>query len=149
MIICSYKLTQASNAHSIRVMVQSTEAGPLPPDSALELVAARFRVLGEASRLKLLRALEGGEKNVSELVTASGLTQANASRHLQTLSDAGILGRRREGTSVYYFIADPAVLNLCHIVCGGLRSGLEERARLLSPPGTTSPGTRGPAPRKR
>jgi DNA-binding transcriptional ArsR family regulator len=120
-------------------MVQKNEGSPFPSDAALDLVAARFRVLGEASRLKLLRALEQGERNVGELVTACGLTQANTSRHLQTLGDAGILGRRREGTSVYYFIADPAVLDLCHIVCGGIRTGLEERARLLAPVETTRP----------
>ena len=131
-------------------MVQPNEAAAFPSDPALELVVARFRVLGEASRLKLLRALEAGERNVTELVAASGLTQANASRHLQTLGDAGILGRRREGTSVYYFIADPAVLDLCHVVCGGIRAGLEERARLLAPAVASRPRTpRSPVRRKR
>ena len=64
---------------------------------ALEFVAARFRVLSEASRLKLILALEEGEKNVTGLVETTGLTQANVSRHLQTLTGAGILGRRKEG----------------------------------------------------
>ncbi len=77
-------------------MPRKTEPSALP-DQALELIAGRFRVLGEASRLKLIRALEPGERNVSQLVEDTGLTQANVSRHLQTLTEAGVLGRRKEG----------------------------------------------------
>ncbi len=91
-------------------------------DEALELIAARFRVLGEPSRLKLIRALEGGELSVSDLIEKTGLTQANASRHLQTLTQAGILGRRRDGTSVIYHIADPGIFQLCKLVCGSLQT---------------------------
>lgn len=97
----------------------------------MDLIAARFRVLGESSRLKLIHSLESGEKNVTELVGLSGLTQANASRHLQTLSEAGILGRRREGSNVYYFIADPGILELCEHVCGSLRKAYAHRAGLF------------------
>ena len=98
-------------------------------DEAFELVAARFRVLSEASRLKLLAALEGGERNVSELVEATGLTQANVSRHLQTLTAEGILGRRKEGLAVYYGIADDTVVDLCDHVCGGVQKRLALRAK--------------------
>jgi ArsR family transcriptional regulator len=95
---------------------------PALSDEALELIAGRFRVLGEPSRLKLLQALEAGEMNVGKLVEATGLTQANASRHLQTLTEAGILSRRKEGLNVIYFIADPGIFELCHHVCGSLKS---------------------------
>lgn len=98
-------------------------------DQALELVAARFRVLGEASRLKLLRALEPGERNVSQLVEATGLTQANVSRHLQTLTDAGILGRRKEGLNVIYCIADLTIFDLCKHVCGSLQERFAAHAK--------------------
>jgi DNA-binding transcriptional ArsR family regulator len=91
-------------------------------DEALELIATRFRVLGESSRLKLIRALEGGELSVSDLIEKTGLTQANASRHLQTLTLAGILGRRRVGTRVIYHIADPGIFQLCKLVCGSLQT---------------------------
>jgi len=97
-------------------------------DEALELIAARFQVLGEPSRPKLLRALEAGELSVSALIVATGLTQANASRHLQTLTQAGILGRRRDGTKVLYHIADPGIFRLCELVCGSLQTQLERHA---------------------
>jgi DNA-binding transcriptional ArsR family regulator len=76
---------------------------------ALELIAARFRTLGEPNRLKLLSQLEEGPKSVSELMEATGLMQANVSRHLQTLAEAGLLARQRRGSAVIYSIADPGI----------------------------------------
>ena len=98
-------------------------------DQALDLVAARFRVLGEASRLKLLQALRSGEKSVSDLLRATGLAQANASRHLQTLTEAGILSRRKEGLKVIYSIADPGIFKLCEHVCGSVQRRFAQHAR--------------------
>ncbi|MEQ2008068.1 MAG: metalloregulator ArsR/SmtB family transcription factor [Limisphaerales bacterium] len=103
------------------------KANKLPP-GALELIAARFRVLGEPSRLRLIAALEKGEKNVTELVEATELTQANVSRHLQTLTEAGMLGRRKEGLNVYYFIADKSLFELCDLVCSRLQKDLAAKA---------------------
>lgn len=96
------------------------------------MIAARFRVLGEASRLKLLIALEAGEKNVSALVEATGLTQANVSRQLQALTQAGVLARRKEGLSVIYRIADRSIFDMCDHVCGSLQRRLELQAGALS-----------------
>jgi ArsR family transcriptional regulator len=95
---------------------------------ALEMIAGRFRVLGEASRLKLIIALEEGEKNVSALVAGTGLTQANVSRQLQTLTESGILGRRKEGLNVIYHIADKSIFDMCDHVCGSLRKRIEGQA---------------------
>jgi DNA-binding transcriptional ArsR family regulator len=89
-------------------------------EEALVLVAARFRVLSEPIRLKLIIALEDGEQNVSQLVETTGNTQTNVSRQLQILAEAGILSRRKAGVSVFYQIADPAIFDLCRHVCGGL-----------------------------
>ncbi len=108
---------------------------PLPTTpEALELVAARFRLLGEPNRLRLLTILEEGEHAVSDLVRRTGLTQANVSRHLQALATGGIVGRRREGTRTYYFIADPTIFELCHLVCGSLRERLAQQTRSLPRP---------------
>lgn len=98
-------------------------------DQALELIAARFKVLSEPLRLKLIIVLEGGEKNVTQLVEATGGTQANVSRHLQSLTEAGILSRRKEGLMVYYFIADESIFDMCENVCGSLQKRLDAHAR--------------------
>jgi DNA-binding transcriptional ArsR family regulator len=95
------------------------KSSPLP-DGALELVARRFAVLSEPMRLRLLRALFDGEKNVHTLVTLTGGTQANVSRHLQTLADAHLLRRRKDGLEVFYAISDPSIFKLCDLVCGSL-----------------------------
>jgi len=97
-------------------------------DQALELIARRFKALSEASRLKLVHALKGGELNVTDLVAATGLTQANASRHLQVLVEAGILKRRKDGLSVRYAIADKSIFALCETVCGSVQKRLADHA---------------------
>ena len=83
----------------------------------LDLVARRFRTLGEPYRLRILQELETGEKSVGELVASLGGNQPNISKHLQILSEAGLIGRRREGTSIFYAISDSMVLKLCDLVC--------------------------------
>ncbi len=101
-------------------------------DEALELVARRFAVLAEPMRLRLIQALFNGEKNVSDLVDATGGTQANVSRHLQTLTAAHVLGRRKEGLQVFYRIADPTIPTLCDLVCGSLEKSLQRQAAHLA-----------------
>ena len=89
----------------------------LMSDKMMELIARRFRTLGEPCRLRLIQQLEKGERSVGELVEALDGNQSNVSKHLQVLYDAGLVSRRREGTSVLYVIGDPMVLKLCELVC--------------------------------
>jgi len=81
----------------------------------LDLIAARFRALLEVSRLKLIMAAGDGEKNVSQLIAATGLSQANVSKHLKILTDSGILARRRQGIYVFYSTTDSSVFKLCKV----------------------------------
>jgi ArsR family transcriptional regulator len=99
---------------------------------ALDLIARRFAVLAEPMRLRLLHALWGGEQPVNALVERTGGTQANISRHLQTLTEAGLLARRKEGLQVFYAIADPSIFQLCELVCGSLEKQHAGRAELFS-----------------
>ena len=101
------------------------------PDGALELVARRFAVLAEPMRLRLIRALFDGEKPVNALVELTGGTQANVSRHLQTLAHAHLLSRRKEGLQVFYAIADPTLVKLCELVCGSIDKQLQAQAGAL------------------
>ena len=106
---------------------------PLPDDLA-ELVAQRFRVIGEPMRIRLLDQLRDGERSVGDLVEALGATQQNVSKHLGVLSKAGIVGRRKDGNRVIYAIADDSVFALCETVCGGLARQVAEIAQLLEAP---------------
>ena len=101
-------------------------------DDALELIARRFAVLAEPTRLRLIHALFDGEKSVNTLVEEIGGTQANTSRHLLTLLQAHILSRRKEGLQVFYAIADSSIFKLCELVCGSLEKQLTKQAGALS-----------------
>ncbi len=104
---------------------------PALTDEAIALIARRFAVLSEPMRLRLIQTLMAEELSVGALVTATGGTQANVSRHLQTLAEAGIVGRRKEGLQVFYSIADPTIYDLCELVCSSLEKQTAERASLL------------------
>ena len=104
---------------------------PLTPET-IELVAERFRALGEPARLHIMTALRTGERTVGELVEATGLGTANVSRHLQLLHAAGFVTRRKEGPFVYYGLAGEDVFRLCDIMCGRLEAEAEARRRVLA-----------------
>jgi DNA-binding transcriptional ArsR family regulator len=106
----------------------------LSPD-ALELVAERFRVLAEPQRLRILQLLHEGEKNVTELTEALKTTQPNVSKHLRLLQEAGLVGRRQTGNTVWCFIADPSVFDLCDLVCTSIYQRVSAHAQLLAGPG--------------
>jgi ArsR family transcriptional regulator len=89
-------------------------------EEALELIAARFRVLAEPMRLKILNALGDDEMSVTELVDATAAGQANVSKHLAMLAGARLVARRKEGLNVYYRVADETVFDLCDAVCSSL-----------------------------
>lgn len=103
---------------------------PIPLDLA-QLVAERLRVIGDPTRIRLLDALRDGERSVLALTEAVGSSQQNVSKHLGVLHRAGIVARRKEGTSTLYSVADPSVYELCEQVCGGLRTQLRELAELM------------------
>lgn len=99
---------------------------------ALNLIAIRFRALSEPVRLRLLNVLMQGERTVGQLVEASGTGQANVSKHLSVLRDAGMVETRKEGLTTVCFIADPMVNELCEIMCSRMREEMETKAAALS-----------------
>jgi DNA-binding transcriptional ArsR family regulator len=88
----------------------------------LEAVAIRFKALGEPARLQILNALMRGPIHVTGLMEATGLNQANLSKHLQLLHAQGFVSRRREGLFVYYELADASVHALCDLMCGAVEA---------------------------
>lgn len=96
------------------------------------LVAARFKALSEPARLDILAALMHGERTVGELIEATGLGQANISKHLQLLHALGFVSRRKEGLFVSYGLADKTVVKLCDIMCGRVEAEARSRRKLLA-----------------
>jgi DNA-binding transcriptional ArsR family regulator len=101
------------------------------PDLLVEVVAQRFRVLGEPMRIKLLDRLREGDATVGELQAALAASQQNVSKHLGILHAAGMVMRTKHGTHARYSISDPTVFELCDQVCGSVRRQLHQLETLL------------------
>lgn len=95
-------------------------------EKSLQLVAERFRVMGDPLRLRLLHIIKDGERSVGALVEATSASQANVSKHLQILRRAGLVQRRKEGLMAFYSISDPSIFHLCDLVCGRLTDQFRE-----------------------
>jgi len=91
----------------------------------LSRVAEYFKILSETSRLQILCSLKSGSKNVSEIMEVTQLGQANVSKHLKVLTQAGMVERQPEGVSVFYQISDPTIFELCDLVCDRLVEQLQ------------------------
>lgn len=96
----------------------------------LERVAFLFRAFSEATRLAILQELKERELSVSDIVERLPTSQANVSKQLKLLHDAGLLGRRKSGTQVLYRIADPLVFELCRVACEKLNRDAVKPAKL-------------------
>lgn len=100
----------------------------MSPD-LVELAAHRFALLGDPTRLRIMNVLmECPELSVGEIARAVTTSRFNASAHLNRLAAAGLLGRRREGTTVFYRVDDANLPRVCEWMCQSLR----ERARNLA-----------------
>jgi ArsR family transcriptional regulator len=89
---------------------------PALKPAELERIAGRFKALGEPMRLKILQAVCGSPRTVTDIVAATGATQANVSKHLALLAAAGILQREKDGQCVYYGIKDRLAVKMCELV---------------------------------
>ena len=108
----------------------SSVSHPLP-EPLIELIAQRFRVLGEPMRIRLLDCLREDAATVTELQQALRASQQNVSKHLGILHAAGMVSRTKQGNSVRYAISDPAVFELCEQVCGSVSRQLRDLDAIL------------------
>src|SRR5690242_12593815 len=99
------------------------KADRLLSDEELDKVARHFRVLGEPTRLKILQAVCHQPRSVNDVVAAVGATQANVSKHLAMLADAGILTREKAGQCVFYGMKDQLAVKMCELVHKHLLNG--------------------------
>ena len=107
-----------------KVKKSTKDLSPQAMEELFAKVAEYFDILSEPARLRIMYAVCSGEKSVSEVVELCGSSQANVSRHLATLNNAGILLRRKEGTTVLYSIADNATVEICQTVCARIAESL-------------------------
>src|SRR6516162_444539 len=109
---------------------------PAIPDEFLDLMAEKFRMLADSTRLAILRTLMQGERNVTQVVEETGRNQANVSKHLKMLAEAGLVARRKDGLQVFYRLDDPLVERLCKLVCETIveeaREEVERQRKLLN-----------------
>ena len=111
-----------------------TEPAPIPhplPEPLVELIAQRFRVIGEPMRIRVLDALRDGPLTINELTESLGASQQNISKHVGVLAQAGIVAREKDGNRVRCSIADETIFELCELVCGGLRQQVAGLDQLL------------------
>ena len=99
--------------------------------AALSLMAEFFKVLSEVSRLQIVCCLKPGAKNVTEIIEATDLGQANVSKHLKILTQAGIVAREQVGVCVYYRIDNPILFGLCDLVYDSLLHQAQQQNQQL------------------
>lgn len=111
-------------------------AEKMPPEFMAH-AAELFHLMGDATRLAILQTLMSGPKPVNTIVDLTGKGQANVSKHLGNLAQAGLVARTKQGTQVIYEIADPFVYKLCDLVCAAVRVRLTKEVKahqaLLNP----------------
>ncbi len=99
------------------------------PDEVLDLMAEKFRMLADSTRLAILSVLMRGERNVTQVVVETGCNQANVSKHLKMLAAAGLVARRKVGLQVFYRIDDPLIEKLCELVCKAIAHDAADQVR--------------------
>ncbi len=101
-------------------------------DRIYELHADVCRVLGSANRIKIIEVLREGERSVGELSETLGLRQANVSQHLAVMRSKGVLKTRKVGTSIYYSVSNPKIVQACDLMRQVLLEQLKENEKLVS-----------------
>ncbi len=100
------------------------------PDQIYKLHAEVCRVLGSANRIKILEVLREGEKAVGEIAEILGVRQTNVSQHLAVMRNKGVLKTRKEGTSIYYSVSNPKIIQACDLMRQVLLEQLKENEKL-------------------
>lgn len=95
------------------------------------LHASLCRGIADPVRIAILYELSTEPRNVSDLVAILGMPQSSVSRHLRVLRDRQLVTSRRQGTMVYYALADGRVIDALDLLRAALRDRLESRAHLV------------------
>lgn len=99
--------------------------------AVFERIAERLKSLADPTRLFILHLLQRGEMRVSDILAEVGGSQANVSKHLGVLRQAGFVTCRRVGVNIYYSVADHSVFNICRAICDGIERAAEEERQAI------------------
>lgn len=100
-------------------------------DQVFQLHAEVCKCMANATRLKVLAALQAGEKSVNELAEALELPKSNLSQHLAVLRHRRIVATRREGLNIFYRCANPKMLKACELLRQVLMEQLADGHELM------------------
>jgi DNA-binding transcriptional ArsR family regulator len=94
-------------------------------DVVFQTASELFGLLSTPVRLKILSALCDAEKNVSQMLLEIPVSQPNLSQHLSALYKAKVLGKRRDGSQIFYFVINPNAVAICRTVCSQVAIDLD------------------------
>jgi DNA-binding transcriptional ArsR family regulator len=97
-----------------------------------ELHADLCKIFSNAKRLEIIESLKDQEMSASELIARTGLSKANLSQHMSVLKLKGVILTRREGVNIYYRIANPKILEACHLIREILFEQFREKGKMVS-----------------
>jgi ArsR family transcriptional regulator len=103
----------------IHVLTDTSRAAERIEQERIERAAEVLKTVAHPLRLRIVELLESGEKSVTELKELLGVTQPLTSQHLSQMRMRGVLASRRDGSQVYYSIANPDVVKVIHCIRRG------------------------------
>jgi len=101
-------------------------------ESIYELHADLCKIFSNAKRLEIINTIKDKEMAASELIERIGLSKANLSQHMSVLRSKGVILSRREGINIYYRIANPKIIQACHLMREVLLEQFQEKGKMVS-----------------
>ena len=101
-------------------------------ENLYELQADTCKIFSNAKRLEIINTLKDQEMSATELIEKTGLSKANLSQHMSVLRAKGVILARRDGQTIYYRIANPKILQACHLMREILLEQFQEKGKMVS-----------------
>jgi ArsR family transcriptional regulator, virulence genes transcriptional regulator len=97
-----------------------------------ELQADICKIFSNAKRMEIINILKDREMSAGDLIGKTGLSKANLSQHMSVLRSKGVVLTRREGLNIFYRIANPKIIQACHLMREVLLEQLQEKGKMVS-----------------
>ena len=97
-----------------------------------ELQADVCKIFANAKRLEIISILKDGETSANKLIEKTGLSKANLSQNMAVLKAKGVILTKREGVAIFYRIANPKIIQACHLMREVLTEQIQEKGRIVS-----------------